>query len=452
MNYAQAIDYLGRYTNYERELRYPYDGWAMNLERVRVMFRELGNPQDSLTIVHVAGTKGKGSTAAMLESMARAQGYSTGLFSSPHLSDFRERILVSGQWVSEQMVAGLAGELVPAAEAVHAEPRLGAVTYFEILTALAAAAFARSGVELAILEAGLGGRFDATTACDPAVSVLAPVSLDHTDILGDTIEKIAIEKSFIIKPGRPAVVAPQPDEAGRVFSARCGEVGAPRVLVSERYRGKPISQDMDGLVADVSGARELPGLRLSLVGAHQLENALTALAAADLLADSGLPISDEAAREGLASVRWRGRFERIATNPDIILDGAHNASSAARLRDTLAAVCPGRRVVAILGLGGDKDVEGFCRELAPALSAVLVTRSKAMKAVDADRIRGALRLGLDGSGAGGGIEIADTAGVAEAMARARDMAGPDDVVLVTGSFYVISEVLAMDRDMPEAAS
>jgi len=381
MDYQEALSFLSQYTNYERELRYPYDGWSMNLDRVRVMLDSMGAPDKGLRVVHVAGSKGKGSVAAMIETMARASGITTGLFTSPHLVDFRERIGLSGEMISEDMVAALVERLIPAADKVRERPKLGPVTYFEILTALAFAAFADAKVDLAVIEAGLGGRFDATTVCDPAVSVITPVSLDHTDILGDTTLKIAVEKSFIIKPGRPAAIAPQPEDALAVFEKRAEEVGAALALVSECYTWRSLSQEVDGQRASFAGARDLDDVFIPLAGEHQLINAATALTALDLLAESGAAVSDEAAILGLSRLSWPARFQRIRKSPDLILDGAHNAASAACLRDTLAAACPGKKIVAVIGLGGDKDVEGFARALGPALDTVFITRSRAMKAV-----------------------------------------------------------------------
>jgi len=436
MDYKKALDFLSQYTNYERELRYPYDGWSMNLDRVRVMLDAMGAPDKGLRVVHIAGSKGKGSVAAMIESMARAEGFSTGLFTSPHLVDFRERIRLSGEMISEDKVAALVERLIPAADKVKEQPKLGPVTYFEILTTLAFAAFADAKVDLAVVEAGLGGRFDATTVCDPAVSVITPISLDHTDILGDTIPKIAVEKSFIIKPGRPAAIAPQPEDALAVFEARAKEVGASIELVNERYSWRSLSQEVDGQQASLSGARDLDDVLIPLAGEHQLINAATALTALDLLGDSGVVVSDEAAILGLSNLSWPARFQRIRENPDLILDGAHNAASAACLRDTLAAVCPGKKIIAVIGLGGDKDAEGFARELGPALDTVFITRSRAMKAVEPERLKDAL--------GPFNVEAVETGSVGEAMEAALSKASPDDVVLVTGSFYVISEVMEWD--------
>ncbi len=442
MKYRDALAYLERYTNYERELRYPYDGWAMNIERVRMLLDGLGRPDQGLRIVHLAGTKGKGSTAAMLEGMVREAGFSTGLFTSPHLLDLRERIRLSGEMMPKRTFSRWVERIIPAAEKVHKAHELGPLTYFEVMTALAVASFAGAGVDLAILEAGLGGRYDATTVCDPVVSVLTHVSLDHTDILGSTIEAIAEEKAMIIKPGSTAVVAPQDKSAQQVIDSRCRTTGAGQVRVEESYSWQPTEQNVPGQWVRVRGNRQFENLFIPIPGEPQRINAVTAMTAADLISKHGLDIPDKAIEKGLAGLRWPARFQRTKKNPDLVLDGAHNQESARHLRETLQHVYPGRKVTAILGLGKDKDVEGFLTELGPALSKVLITRSRTMKAADPERIEVSL--------APLGVEVARTSSVAEAMELAAHGASAEEVILVTGSFYVISEAMqttATSRDL-----
>jgi len=434
MNFTDAVAFLSRYTNYERALRYPYDGWAMNLERMAVLLDELGRPDRRLKIIQVAGTKGKGSTAAMIAAVLRASGRRAGLYTSPHLTDFRERIQIGGELVAPEAVAEGVARLVPAAEAVARRPKLGPVTYFELLTALALQCFAAAGAEAAVLEAGLGGRYDATTACDPVVAVIAPISYDHMDILGGTLTAIAGEKAMIIKGPAPAVLAPQPEEALAALLDRCRTTGATAVRVEEQYRWARRDETIDGQTFDLAGARELPGLALPLAGDHQLVNAATAVAALDAGAAAGLAVAAAAIRTGLAAVRWPGRLTRVRKNPDVILDGAHNAASAACLRDTLVRLYPGRRVTAVVGLGADKDVEGFGRELGPALAGLVITRSQAMKAAGADRVRAAF--------AAAATPSREAPDVAAALRLALATSGPADVVVVTGSFYVVAEAMA----------
>ena len=433
LTYEQALAFLDGFTNYERSLRYPYDGWAMNLERVGRLLAALGEPQKKFPIIHVAGTKGKGSTAAMIESILRAAGLRTGLYTSPHLLTFHERVRVNGEVITEAAIAGIVSRLQPAAETLSRESSLGALTYFEILTALALAHFAEERVEVAVLEAGLGGRYDATNVCDPAVAVVTPISFDHTDILGDTLAKIATEKAMIIKPGKPAALGPQPAEAGAILTARAKEVGAPLFRMEDHYQGRRRSEGLRGQRFDLQGDRELLDLRLPLLGDHQLQNAALAVLSCDLFFGAARRLPESAIRQGLAAVRWPARFEVITGKPTLVLDGAHNAASAKYLAETLRRIFSGKKILAVVGLGADKDVEGFFRELGPALSAVWLTKSWTMKAVPAERLRSALA-GFEG-------KLAESETVAGALRQALAAAGPEDIVLITGSFYVIGEAL-----------
>jgi len=434
LTYEQALAFLDRFTNYERALRYPYDGWAMNLTRVGRVLSVLDQPQQKFQVIHLAGTKGKGSTAALIESLLRRAGYRTGLYTSPHLLSFHERIQVMGERISAEAVARVTSRLIPAAGAVERESALGELTYFEILTALALAHFAESGVEAAVLEAGLGGRYDATNICDPAVAVVTPISYDHMDILGETLAQIAGEKAMIIKPGRPAAVGPQPAEAFAVLTARAQAVAAPLVRLEDHYRWPRRQESLAGEVFDLVGDRRLPGLKLPLLGDHQLQNAALAVLVCDLFAGRDRPIPESAIREGLAQVRWPARFQVIAGKPAIVLDGAHNADSARYLAATLKRIFPGQKVRAVIGLGADKDVEGFFRELKPALFGVILTRSQTMKAVPGERLAAAL--------AGFAGEVEEVARVEDAVQQALAQAEAEEVVLITGSFYVIGEAIS----------
>lgn len=434
LTYEQAVAFLDRFTNYERALRYPYDGWAMNLARVSRLLERLDHPEWNYRIIHVAGTKGKGSTAALVESILRHAGCRTGLYTSPHLLSFHERIRVNGEPIPHAAVAQETSRLIPAAAAAEAETALGELTYFEVLTALALAHFAAAKVEVAVLETGLGGRYDATNICDPAVAVITPISYDHLDILGETLTRIAGEKAMIIKPGRPAAIGVQPEEGRAVLVSRAQAVGAPLFSVEEHYRWSRVEENLTGQTFDLIGDRNLTALELPLLGEHQLQNAALAVLACELFWGPDRPLSEAAIREGLARVSWPARFQVITGKPIIVLDGAHNAASAACLRDTLQRIFAGRKIRAVIGLAGDKDVEGFFRELKPALSAVILTRSRTMKAAADERLSGAL---ADFPG-----EVQRAGRVEAAVQTALSGAGKEEVVLVTGSFYVIGEALS----------
>jgi dihydrofolate synthase/folylpolyglutamate synthase len=243
---------------------------------------------------------------------------------------------------------------------------------------------------------------------------------------------------MIIKPGKPVVIAPQPDAALQVLVERCKEVDAEPVMVQDQYEWSVSNERVDTMTFSLAGKRDLAGLTLPFPGEHQVINAATAVTVLDNIKDSGFEIPDKAVREGLSGLNWPARFQRVSKNPDIILDGAHNASSAAYLCQTIKRVYPGKKVTAVIGLGGDKDVEGFLRELLPVMSSVILTRSAAVKAVDWDRMHNAL---IDFPGS-----TVETESTGEAMRLALEQAGPEEVVLVTGSFYVVGEAISwLDR-------
>src|SRR5450631_2926824 len=295
---------------------------------------ELGHPQLRLRAVQVAGTNGKGSTCAMLDAVLAEAGFRVGLYTSPHLVHFRERIRLGGADISEEVLGRRLLEVLQGA------PTAAELTYFELGTLVAFWHFAREAVDFAILETGLGGRLDATTTCVPAVTAVTSVGLDHMELLGDTLDAIAREKAGIFRTGVRAVVAAQEPEAGAALAEEARRVGAP--LLQEGVDFALAAED--GQFVFRHGPRRVDGLRLGLQGVHQQHNAAVALAVLDVLEEAGAPISAEARRAGLAAVRWPGRLEEVAGRPLLLLDGAHNAAGVAALRVTLDSSYAGRRV------------------------------------------------------------------------------------------------------------
>jgi dihydrofolate synthase/folylpolyglutamate synthase len=430
---SEAFAYLETFTNYEREMRYPYDGWAMNLERVRALLEGLSDPLASLKVIHIAGTKGKGSTAAMIESILRKAGYKTGLFTSPHLIRVNERIRVNGREITDLELAEELIQLKPAAKEVDTLGSLGKLTYFEILTALALCFFAKVNVDATVLEVGLGGRFDATNVCDPVCAVITSISLDHTDILGTDLAGIAGEKAMIIKPERPAVIAPQTREVKEVMISRAREVEAEVFWVEDSYAYKRRFMDDKHLCFDLEGKRHLEEASTPMLGDQHMINAATAVTVCDVLEGKGFQIPDAAIREGLASIELPARFQIVRREPRVILDGAHNRDSARHLAGTMRELFPGSRITAVIGLAKDKDVEGFLDEIAPLCGRIIFTRSRTMKAAPEKRLLDAV---LEFTG-----EVIMTEGVGQAVHAALDKAGPEDVILITGSFYVVGEAI-----------
>jgi dihydrofolate synthase/folylpolyglutamate synthase len=431
--YAAALDYLASFANFEhRPVTTPT---RFNLERVRMLCAYVGRPERQFPAVQIAGTKGKGSTAAMLESILRAAGYRTGLYTSPHLHVFRERIRVAGRCISEDDLATAVAAVRPAAERVHGEhPELGALTTFELTTVAAFVHFARAGVQCAVLETGLGGRLDAVTVVNPLVTVMTSISLDHTAFLGDTLEAIATEKAGIVKPGVPLVSVPQRPEALAVLERVCRQRDAPLWLLGREIDWQAQRAGRRWRIAVQTPRGEYRGVSVPLAGRHQCENAALAIVAADLLWQRGLAITRRAVHRGLVGVRWPGRLEVLRRRPWLVVDGAHNVDSAARLAEALVESFPAPRRVLILGTSRDKDLAGIVRVLAPVASHVVATTSTHPRAAAAAEVAAAA--------AAHGLPTTGARDVPEALALARQLARVRDLICATGSLFVVAEVRA----------
>ena len=375
------------------------------LGRMRALLALMGDPDRRMRIVLVAGTKGKGSTAAFLASILRSGGVKAGLFTSPELQIFRERMRVDGAMLPPADFGRAIGRLRPVVAGLRRKaPAAGDPTTFELTLALALRAFADAGCAVGIIEVGLGGRLDATNALDPVVSVLTAVSRDHVAILGRSLGAIATEKAGIVRRGRPAIVAPQRPAALAAIRRACRQAGADVVLV----RPMPASAD------------------LGLEGDHQRENAALAVAAARALAAAGLAIPERAYAAGLRRVVWPGRFERAGRRPEVIIDGAHNDASALALARALRAERRGRRIVLVIGLNRDKDARAVLLPLARVASVIVATRSDDPRAADANVV-GRQAAGVTRHP----VEVAADVGSALALARRR--AGATGLVCVAGS-------------------
>lgn len=427
LTYRDALAYLYSFTDYEVKAPQAYAPQFYDLRRMRQLLTLLGEPQSTFRVVHIAGTKGKGSTAAMAESMLRAAGYRTGLYTSPHLHTFRERIRAGGELISEDDVARLVEVLRPLVE------RVPGLTTFEIMTGLALAWFAEREVEWAVLEVGLGGRLDATNVVTPAVSVLTPISYDHTAILGDTLTQIATEKAGIVKPGVPAVTAPQTDEALAVIAAVCAERGAPLTRVGRDWTWQHGPSDLNGQTFDARGPRgTLSKLWIPLLGEHQVVNAVTALAAVTMLPGVELPVP--ALRRGLAGMNWPARLEILGRRPLVIVDSAHNGDSAEKLMLALRTNCDHDRLLVVLGGSADHVTPELLRALLAPAAWAIATRSRHLRAAEPASLQArAAELGFD-------VEASPS--VADALDRALALAGPADLVCCTGSVFVAAEARA----------
>ena len=430
MNYSETIAYLYSLTDYEKMRLERYTPETHDLARVERLLAAEGNPQRRFPAVHIAGSKGKGSTAAMCEACLRAAGFRTGFYISPHLHTFRERIQVDGRKIAREEVAALVEEVRPAIE------HTPGVTYFEAITAIGLLYFARSAVDVAVVEVGLGGRLDATNVLTPEVSVITSLSLEHTYLLGNTLGEIAYEKAGIIKPGIPAVSAPQRAEAIKVLETVSQERGAPLVEVGRDWDYDPGPANLDGQAFSVrrisGGNSKLDGEYWTpLLGRHQLENAASCVAALEILRQRGFDVPVEAVREGMRNVHWPGRLEILSREPLVVVDGAHNPYSAQVLRQALEDLFPGQRWVLIFGASADKDVAGMLKVLLPLSEYVIVTRS------DHPRSAAPVELADVVAAAGGGAEV--NVSMKKSLRRALAVMDPGSGVLVAGSLHLVAD-------------
>jgi dihydrofolate synthase/folylpolyglutamate synthase len=434
--YPAALEYLSNFVDLERR---GMTAAPLGLARIRELLQVLGNPEHRYLSILIAGTKGKGSTAAMLERALRAAGHRTGLYTQPHLHTIRERIRVNGELIAPEEFATALSAVRRAV--VDGAGGITATTAYEVTTAMALQHFAAAEVKVAVLEVGLGGRLDATNAVSADLSVITSISLDHMEVLGPTVAAIAAEKADIVKLGRPSVSAPQAPEAMAIIRRTARDRQAPlRVAMEDGARWIKCAdrwhlETSRGTIRDVQ-----PALR----GAHQRVNAAVMATVADVLAQYGtLGIELNAVRTGVEQVIWPGRFEVVAQRPTIVLDGAHNVESAVRLREAIQDEYAGTRVVFVLGVAADKDVAGIVTELGRTASGpegpdpayghpmIIATRAQHPRAADPALI----------------VSLARTAGspeltaptVAEALAVARRTAAPDDLIVVTGSLYTVAE-------------
>ena len=375
----QAVDWLMGRINYERVAVVPYGQQAMKLEPVRELLSRLGDPQAALRIVHVAGTKGKGSTGAMIAAALEAAGVTTGVYSSPHLERLEERFAVGGQPCSADELVQLVDKARPIAEAMDRDAGDGrGPTFFDLTTAMALAHFAERRVGTVVLEVGLGGRLDSTNVVTPAVSVITSISLDHMKQLGDTRAEIAAEKAGILKPGVPAVSGVTDAEADDVIERIAGDVGAPLWRRGRDFDVELAEQTPRYWRQTAEGRRmAINDLRVALPGAAQAENAAVALATLDLLGEQGFTIPEDAKRHGVAHGRLPGRLERFPGEPLVVVDGAHNDASAEALAEALDTLCdgrPGERRVLVVAASRDKAIDAILGPLVGHVSLVVATR------------------------------------------------------------------------------
>jgi dihydrofolate synthase/folylpolyglutamate synthase len=434
MNYESAVRYL---LSLGRELAAPTQAAAakFNLENITILLERLGRPDRAYPCVHIAGTNGKGSTAAFLEKILRDAGFRTGLNTSPHLERINERIRISGEEIADARFAEIFTRIHAVIEELLAEGKLRAhPTYFECVTALAFEAFARERVEFAVIEVGLGGRLDATNVVIPVVSIITRIDFDHENYLGHSLREIAGEKAGILKPQVPAVFAGQLREAREVLQERAKELRCPVVETSEAFRVKNEAVEHGCVRATVTEAAsgKVFSVEPRLAGRFQLQNALNAVAAARILQNRNYRITDENISGGIATTEWPGRLERLQTRPDVYLDGAHNPGAARELAQFLEDDFAGRKVYLIFGAMRDKAVDEVTGMLFPHAHEVIFTQPGTPRAVSARQLA---EMAGDHAKKFTVIEDAE-----RALESALSKAGPEDAVFVTGSLYLVGEL------------
>ena len=439
MTFKEALDYLYDFVDFEK-----MPGAAperMDLAGITTLTEALGHPERHWKSVHVAGTKGKGSTAVMIASIFRESGRRVGLYTSPHLVSLRERIQVDGEPISEREFADLTERTRPVIEGIRLRPE-GMGSFFDILTAMAFVYFKERSVDLAVVECGLGGRLDSTNVIQPLVCAITPVGLDHTDRLGETIAEIAREKAGIVKESACTVTAAQSRQASKVIREACRLRSSPLVEVGVDVRYALREEAVGRQVVDIETAGGVyEGVTLPLSGAFQAGNAAVAVGVAEALAKQGMEVTRHAVRRGLLKVRLPGRMEVLQHRPWLVLDVAHNVLAAENLTASLRRLFPVRRVIVVLSAHRDKAVGALCEVIARYADEILVPERRVLRNRQADPGE------VADACAGLGTPSRAATTVADAIAEARTLAHPDDLILVTGCFALVGEAIEILRGM-----
>lgn len=441
--YQQALDYLYSFIDYETmpQLR---SAAQFDLRRMEELLARMGNPHLKARTIHIAGTKGKGSTAAMIASALTSAGYKTGLYTSPHLTDLRERFKVDGEEISKAAIIELVARLKPEIEIVNQEAKYGKLTTFELLTALGFLYIAKEGAVFQVIETGLGGRLDATNVVNPEVCVITAIGLDHTDVLGGTLATIAGEKAGIIKRSSVVVSAPGTDEIAYIIEEKCLENNARLVRVGKDIVWQVLSFKADRQLIEVNGRLTNYLISLPLLGIYQRENAAVAVAALEVLTEMGFRITRDNIISGLETVNWPGRFQVLRQKPLIIVDGAHNPTSIRQFKLSLADYIknlpkdkkdskPFDRAVLVIGASEDKDMPGIVIELVPLFNEVIATLSRHPRAMVTELIATEFKKH--------GQETHATESVPEAILLALLLAGESGLICITGSLFVVGEAI-----------
>ncbi len=421
MDYPTTLEHLYRLERF---------GIKLGLDNIRRLLSLLGDPHRGLKVVHVTGTNGKGSVCAYAASVLQAAGYRVGLYTSPHLVRFNERIRVNHEPIADDDVLRLWAGMQPAIHAMTAPRAIDHPTFFEVTTAMAFEYFRERGIDVAVVEVGMGGRMDATNIVDGLVSVVTRVDLEHTEHLGKSVTRIAREKSGIIKTSSRAVTVEQ--EALPVIAARCREVHAPLTVIGRDVHAERLAQDLHGQTIRIRGPFGTIEFHTPLLGSFQVENAAVAVTALTELRAAGFAIPDAVIRDGIAATQWPARIQVVRENPIVMVDGAHNRPAADALADSFAELFPGRKAFLVTGILNDKDLAGMAAALGPLSRWVYACRPKSPRAFDVEDVANAFRR----------YAVVETIpSIGSAIDAAVAAARSDDIILITGSIYTAGEAL-----------
>ena len=438
--YQKALDYIYSFVDYSRTHHDQLTQDDFSLDRMQAFVREIGSPADDFPILHIAGSKGKGSVSALCASALQAAGLRVGLYTSPHLKDFEERMQVSGRPIPRRDLVYLLDEVKPAIES------LPYLTTFEIMTGLALLFFSRREVDIAVVEVGLGGRLDLTNVLSPILPVITALFLDHTSILCDTIQEIAREKGGIIKPGVPVIVAPQEKEAAkRTLQEIAARQDAPLHFVDREYQYQIEQVSLEGQFFQVLPSQHERGkpetFSIPLLGSYQVDNAVTAYAALQELQERGFSLSSQDIRSGFQEVDWPGRFEVLRSELPVIVDSAHNPASCRYLRRTVDQFFPDHPGILIFGISADKQLEGMLDELLPRMEAVITTHADHPRAMEAEALAEIISRR--------GKPVESISSVKDALKRGLSWAGEDHLILITGSIFVAASARIAWEEMED---
>lgn len=439
LSYLESLEYLDSFINYEKKVNFPYNRRSLNLKRMGYLLSLLNNPQNNLKFVHIAGTKGKGSVSVMIASILKASGFKTGLYTSPHLISPRERIRIGGRLISKEEFAYFLSLMKLKIEKFMKSSNQSP-TFFEIYTALALLFFAYQKVDFAVLEVGLGGRLDATNIVFPLVGAITQISYDHTNILGESLSLIAREKAGIIKRGMKVITSPQEREALSVIRKTCKEKKVPLYEVGREIQFQLIDYSLKGQNFQLKGIKkEYSSLFIPLLGDHQLINAATAIGAIELLEDDAIFISPKAIGQGLREIRWPGRIQIVSRNPFLIIDSAHNAASARALAEVLKRSFPDKRIIFILGMLKNKDVEGVGKALCPLAKEIILTKINSFRSLSLQDLQKRIKSFYF-------KKLIIKEDIKKAISYSQAIACNKDLICVTGSVYLAGETLKLMKE------